>query len=244
MKRKIEKLIIYCFTLLLLFAFNNLNAQNKGVFISPRISLQCDFQTAEFKDNKFPFEFKEHAATQLNRGLDVLIEKQVTDKFSVYIGTGYFRNKFNFKRQYNHQLLNNGRDSIPIGTSTKNYIFHLMRFPIGANYQILKRNDYDFILGIENVMNFSFQQVYNGAKPFPEATNKYTQFNYYGNTVLLFGNISKHLYPGSLLQIGPYVRLLNIYKRKDIFIYETNSKPYIRVFDGVGLSLKYAINVS
>lgn len=217
-------------------------AQNKDVFITPSISFQSDFQKADFKDNRFPFEFKEHTATQLNWGIDLLIEKYLTNKLSVYIGAGYFRNKFNFKRQYDHQLLNNGRDSIPIGTSTNNYMFHLLRFPIGANYQILKKNKYDFILGLENVVNFSFQQIYNGRKAFPEATNKYKGFNYYGNTVLLFAGISKHVSHSSLLQLGPYLRLLNIYKRKDLFLYESNRKPYIRAFDAVGLSLKYAFN--
>lgn len=217
-------------------------AQNKDIFIAPRISFQSDFQKAAFKDIRFPFEFKEHTATQVNWGIDLLIEKSLSDRLSVYIGAGYFRNKFNFKRQYDHQLLNDGRDSIPIGTSTNNYIFHLLHFPIGANYQVLKRNKYDFILGIENVVNFSFQQVYNGKKAFPEARNKHNGFNYYGNTILLFAGISKHLSHSSLFQFGPYLRLLNIYKRKDLFLYESNHKPYIRTFDAIGLSLKYAFN--
>ena len=50
-----------------------------------------------------------------------------------------------------------------------------------------------FTLAIENLVNFSFQQFYNGPKAFPEATNTNTALNYYGNTVLLFGGISKHL---------------------------------------------------
>ena len=134
-------------------------AQNKNVLISPRGSFQSDFQKADFKDNKFPFEFKEHTATQLNWGTDLLIEKYLTDKLSVYIGAGYFRNKFNFKWQYDHQLLNSGRDSIPIGTSTKNYIFHLLRFPIGANYQILKRNNYAFYFGYRKFGQFFISTV-------------------------------------------------------------------------------------
>jgi hypothetical protein len=244
LKSIVMKLFSYFrfFHLLLLSALLSTiaNAQNKSVFITPRISFQSDFQKADFKDIRFPFEYKEHTATQLNWGIDLLIEKYLTYKLSVYIGVGYFRNKFNFKRWYDHELLNNGRDSFPIGTSTNNYIFHLLNFPIGANYKFLKKNNYDFILGIENVVNFSFQQVYNGRKAFPEATNKYTKFSYYGNTVLLFGGISKYLSHSSLLQLGPYVRLLNFYKRKDLFLYENNPKRYIRTFDGIGLSLKYA----
>ncbi|MEP7251994.1 MAG: outer membrane beta-barrel protein [Ginsengibacter sp.] len=218
------------------------NAQNKSVFITPRISFQSDFQKADFKDNRFPFEFKEHTATELNWGIDVLAEKEIFNKWSIYFGVGYFRNRFNFERAYDHQLLNSGRDSLPIGTSTKNYTFHLLRFPIGVSYRLLEKNKYDFKLSIENVINFSFQQVYKGRKAFPGATNKYSAFRYYGNTILLSGGVSKRLSPSSLLQIGPCVRLLNIYKRNDIFLYENKLKPYIRALDGIGLSLKYATN--
>lgn len=214
---------------------------NKSLF-SFRISLQSDLQKADFTDTQFPYEFKEHVTTELNWGIDLLREKKILNKCSLYFGIGYFRNKFNFKRAYDHQLLNSGTDSLPIGTSTNNYTFHLLRFPIGISYQLLKKNKYDFNLGIENVINFSLQQVYNGGKPFVGANDKYSRFSYYSNSVFFFGRISRRLSKNSFLQIEPYIRLLNIYKRKDPFLYESNSEPYKRIFDGMGLSLKYATN--
>ena len=216
-------------------------SQNNSPIVSIRLSLQSDFQKADFKDSQFPYQFKKHSATALNWGIDLLKEKNISNRWSVYVGAGYFRNKLNFKRAYDHQLLNAGRDSLPIGTSTSDYSFHLFRLPIGVSYGLVKKNKYNFSLGLENAVNFSFQQVYNGEKPFPDANNKYSIFKYYGNTVLFFLRFSNYINQNSLLQIEPYVRLLNIFKRKDLFLFESNSNPYVRTFDGIGLSLKYSI---
>ena len=241
MKIKKNQIILFLFPLLCFLAINNnLLAQNKGLALSVRIFLQSDFQKADFKDAYFPFEFKQHSSTATNWGIDLLIEKEIHTNWDVYAGIGYFRNKFNFKRAYNHQLLNAGRDSLPIGTSTTNYVFHLLRYPIGISYRILKNSKYDFNLGLEVITNFSFQQVYNGRKPFPNANNKYSKFNYYGNSILFFCRISRQVSRSSFLQIEPNIRVLNIYKRKDPFLFETNSKPYSRTVDAIGLSLKYS----
>ena len=234
--------ILFFSVLNLIIANKKLFGQNNAPLFSVRISLQSDFQKDAFQDVHFPFEFKEHSTTATNWGIDLLGEKEIFNNWSVYIGTGYFRNKFNFKRFYDHQLLNIGRDSFLIGTSTSNYTFHLLRFPIGISYRLLEKNKYDVNLGIENVINFSFQQVYNGGKPFPGANDKYSKLRYYGNSILLFGCISKQVSQNSRLQIELYTRPLNIYKRKDLFLFENNSTPFTRTFDGIGLSLKYSTN--
>lgn len=210
---------------------------NKTLF-SIRISAQSDFQRATFK-NRFPYELKEHKANQINWGLDLLSDKRISNKSNVYFGIGYFRNKFNFQRAYDHQLLNSGRDSFPIGTATYDYTFHLLRIPIGLSFLIQEKNKYNFSLAIEHAINFSFQQIYNGQKPFPEANNKYSRFKYYGNSVLLLAPISKHFSENSQIGIEPYVRLLNIYQRKDAILFENESKPYSRFFDAIGVSIKY-----
>ena len=209
--------------------------------LSLRISLQQDFQKASFKDIQFPYELKEHSAKQINWGLDILTEKEIFEGWYGYMGIGYFRNKFNFKRAYDHKLLNPGTDSIPIGTSTSNYIFNLIRLPVGISYQVTKKDNYALNIGIENIVNFSFSQVYNGTKPFPEANNRMTTFNYYGNSVLLFGRFVKNLSKNKYLHIEPYVRILNIYKSKNPVLYESISKPYIRTLDATGISINYAI---
>ncbi len=227
-------------TLLFLLA-NSLFGQSDKLLISTKVSLQSDFQKATFKSVNFPFENKEYSATSLNWGIDILVEKGIPDNLSFYAGIGYFKNKFDFIRAYDHKLLNGAADSIPIGTSTKDYTFHILRFPIGITYRLIKKGKYSFNIGLENLINFSYQQVYNGRKPFPEANNKYSDFKYYGNSILLFGRISKQVSQSSFLQLEPFVRVSNIYKRKDPFLFEDNTKPYSRFFDAIGLSLRYSL---
>ena len=212
---------------------------NKSLF-SVRFSVQSDFQKATFKDTRFPYELKEHKASQINWGLDFLSTKKISNRSNVYFGIGYFRNKLNFQRAYDHQLLNSGRDSFPIGTATYDYTFHLLRIPVGLSFLILKKNKYDVSLAIEQTVNFSFQQVYNGQIPFPNANNKSSKFKYYGNSILLFVPISKHFSENSQIGIEPYVRLLNIYQRKDPILFENESKLNSRFFDGIGVSIKYS----
>jgi hypothetical protein len=183
------KTISLLFTLII--TCGSIEAQIKFAQVSLRTLSQLDFQKADFNSASFPFEFKEHKNTSANFGLDVLIEKSITKKLSIYGGVGYFRNRFNFQRRYDHVLLNFGRDSVPIGTSTRNYDFLLLRIPVGIIYNISAAKKVALSIGIENIINFSFKQIYNGTKPFPEANNEYTKFNYYGNSVLVFLQVSK-----------------------------------------------------
>jgi hypothetical protein len=235
-------------TSLLLFSFICFSFQNvvlsqiKSPQFSIRIAAQLDFQKADFKDINFPFDFKEHKITTINFGMDLLIEKEITNEWGIYGGIGYYRNKFKFKRAYDHTLLNIGTDSIPIGTSTNDYTFALVRCPIGILYKLITRNKHAFHLGMENIVNFSFQQTYNGSKPFPNANNKYSKFQYYGNSTILFVEVSRHLNQNSFLELAPYIRMSNIYKRKDPFLFENSSNFYSRFFDAIGLSLKYSFN--
>ncbi|MGH2565744.1 MAG: hypothetical protein ACRDE5_14605, partial [Ginsengibacter sp.] len=135
-----------------------------------------------------------------------------------------------------------GTDSISIYTRTRNYTYHLFRVPVGFTYSFKKQKKYLFSLSVENIFNFSFKQVYNGAKPFPNANNKYSNFKYYGNSVLLLFRVSKQLSGSSFLQLAPYIRVSNIFQKEDKFLYEYDTKPYSRFFDAIGLSLEYSFN--
>jgi hypothetical protein len=242
---KKNKLILPLFLLCIFLNIsvkNILFAQKKETFFSARVSGQSDFQKADFTDITYPFTYKKHSATTVNFGIDIMIGKEIASKWNAYAGAGYFRNKFSFRRFYDHRLLNMGTDSLAIGTSTDNYIFRLFRIPLGISYQLMKGNGYSFQIGIESIVNFSFQQVYNGGKPFPGANNKYSKFRYNGNSILLVMNVAKKASQSSLFQFGPYIRILNIYERKDPFLFETGSQPYSRIFDAIGLSLKYSLN--
>ncbi|MDQ6843299.1 MAG: hypothetical protein M3Z92_02955 [Bacteroidota bacterium] len=231
----------FFFSCLLTSLLLTINAQNKSFFITPRISLQSDFQKADFKDARFPFEFKEHTATQLNYGIDLLIDKYLTDKLSVYIGAGYFRNKFNFKKFYDHQLLNIGTDSIPLGTATRNYIYNLIRFPLGVAYTIISTKKKTYKIGAEIIFNCSFQKIYNGGKPFPSANNKLSKFQYSGNTINLFATVAIPINSNLFFEIEPYVRLYDTFKKDKVF-YENPSENITHNFDALGLSLKYSFS--
>ncbi len=204
-----------------------------------RISGQLDFQKESFTAASFPFEFKEDKAITNNFGLDFLIEKKMGISINIHSGIGYYRNRFNFKRFYDHTLLNTGTDSVGIGTGTKNYTYHLIRLPFAVSYDISKKKNRNICIGIEAQTNFSFQQVYNGGVPFQGANNKYTSFQYFGNCFLIIVQIRKQLKQNSALEIAPYLRFLNIYKRKNPILFENTANYYTRTFDAVGLSIKY-----
>lgn len=241
MKKNKSPFSIFPFLFLCSFLFkNSLFAQSKEPIFSVRGSVQSDFQKADFKDVSFPFDYKRHSTTTINFGIDALIEKEITKQITAYLGAGYYRNKFTFSRFYDHRLLNIGTDSILIGTGTRNYIFHLFRLPLGISWQFVKEDKHTFSLGLENIVNFSFQQAYNGAKPFPTANNKYSGFRYYGNSILISISGMKRISSASFLELSPYVRVLNIYKRKDPILFDNTTKAYTRNFDGVGLSIIYS----
>jgi hypothetical protein len=239
---KIQIGFIFLFLTSSILFSNIIDAQNKGILISTRISLQSDFQIAEFRSIP-PDTTTKHSTTTINWGIDLLIGKYITNNLRSYISFGYYRNKFNFKRGYDHQLLNIGTDSLAIGTRTYNYTYHLFRLPIGITYKLKEIKNYTFSIGMENIFNFSFKQVYNGGKPFPNANNKYSNFQYYGNSVILIFCVSQKNFKTSFLELDPYVRVSNIYRRKDKFLYETNDQPYSRFFDAIGLSLEYSFNL-
>ena len=239
MKKFHFKFFFSCLLTSLLFTI--VNAQNKSFFITPRISFQSDFQKDDFKDIRFPFEFKEHTATQLNYGLDLLFKRCITDKLGVYVGAGYFRNKYNFKKFYDHHLLNIGTDSIPLGTATRNYIYHFIRFPVGVDYTIISTKKETYKIGGEIIFNYSFRKIYNGRKPFPDANNKLSELQYSGYAINLFATVSIPISSSSFFELEPYVRLYNTYKKDKVF-YENPSETNKHSFDAAGLSLKYSFS--
>lgn len=239
MKRQMES--VFFLIMICILLSNTVAAQKKSILISTRISLQSDCQKANFKSIP-PDTTIRHSTTTLNWGFDLLSEKYLTKNLGIYLGIGYYKNTFNFIRGYDHELLNIGTDSIGIYTRTHNYTYHLFRVPVGFTYSFKKQKKYLFSISVEDILNFSFKQVYNGAKPFPNANNKYSNFKYYGNSVLLLFRVSKQLSSSSFLQLAPYIRVSNIYQKKDKFLYEYDTKPYSRFFDAIGLSVEYSFN--
>jgi hypothetical protein len=72
-------------------------AQKNKLLIGIRVHVQLEFQ----KENiSFPIVLspKEQTAIVLNYGIDFLTEKKLDKKISAYLGIGYFRNRFNYKK--------------------------------------------------------------------------------------------------------------------------------------------------
>ena len=221
-------------TLLLLFIylFKSSFSQTTKIQLQVRLPIQLDMQKAE---ETFTWGTKVHKANTVNFGLDALIKYKV-EKFSFYTGIGFFRNRLNIKRGYDHQALNIGRDSLPIGTNTKNYNYSLLKLPLGLIFEILRTKKVHYSIGAEFINNFSFRRKYNGAIPFEGANTVYNGFNYFGNSVNLFTSISK-----KNIELEPYVRIYNIYK-KDRFLKENENEKITRYFDAIGISILYSFN--
>lgn len=240
MKRRIINNVII--SLIASFLFSTIGkAQNENsVSIGLRVPVQFEFQTENIA---FPvtFESKRQRKAALNYGIDLLIQKQFyKNQMNFYIGVGYFRNKYNFKKFYDHELLNRGIDSLPIGTSTRYYVYDLARFPIGLTYKIGSTQRIE--VGGEIIFNYSFQKKYFGTEPFPDANNKVSDFDYSGNSINLFANIPITINSFSIFELEPYVRVFHTYK-KDIVLYDDPSNTITRCFNAFGLSFRYFFNL-
>jgi|GEM_PF-1982012 len=229
----LKKIIFGC-----LFAlFHNLSfSQENTIQFQLQIPFQLDRQEAEIS---YSWGTETQKKTAINFGLDGLI-KFNQKRLGLYTGFGIFRNKFNISRGYDHQALNPGRDSLPIGTETNNYIYSILRFPIGIEYQILEKKHFMLKVGAEYYLNFSFRRKYNGAIPYQGANTVYNGFTNFGNSFNIFFTLSN---PSSKTDIGiePFVRIYNRYN-KDRFFNEKENESITRNFDAIGISFKYSIN--
>jgi hypothetical protein len=230
------------FTLLIFFAFKNSFAQLDKNQFGFRFISQLDFQKSDFKSLNFPYDIKEHKRTTANFGIDILFDKVSRNRnSSIYYGLGYYREKFNFSRIYNHFLLNIGNDSSSIGTSTQNYIYSNIRLPFGVEIELKSSEKYKIKFGIENVINFSFMQKYNGSIPFPNANTTYSKLKLNNNSILIFLDANFKTSSNSYFSIIPFIRLSSFKKQNDLILFESNNKLKVNFFDAIGLSLKYSL---
>ncbi|HEY5462881.1 MAG TPA: hypothetical protein VIJ95_06465 [Hanamia sp.] len=205
------------------------------------IEEQIDFQKEAFALG-FPGIITTHKETTFNYGLDILAIKKINFKLDLYGGMGFFRNKFNFSKYYNYQLLNPG-DSIPLGLATKNYVYSLLRVPLGINYYLKSFKSKKISLSMENILNFSFLQIYNGAKTSFNFKNKMKKFKFYGDNFLIKINLEQCIKSSNCLMISPYIRIFNLYNHNDPVLYQNRASTYIRWVDAIGLSMQYSFNL-
>jgi len=223
-------------TILLLVLTIHLSAvcQKHPLSIGIRLPAQWERQkaTVEYSFGKVV------SGNALNFGIDVLIERG-GHPWKVYGGLGYFRNRINIRRLFDHEVFNPFRDSIPIGTLTRHYTYYLFRIPAGVKYVLYQDSHQTIDAGIENNFNWSLKRKYDGPKvPGFENENIYAQASFFGNTVNLFFTYVINA-KNAQLSVGPYVRLLNVYK-KDFILYENEFENNKHYFDAIGIQLQYS----
>jgi hypothetical protein len=216
-------------------------AQTGSLSLGLQIPLQVDFEK-EIIGYPVVNSPQEQKVSVLNYGINILVEKKLEGKLSIFAGAGFLRKEFNFKRFYNHELLNTGVDSLPIGTSTQNYVYKFLRFPFGASYTINTNKKIAYKIGGDFYFNWAFQKKYNGGKPFPDANDKLSKFQYSGNSANLFFNISILMNSSSFLEIEPFVEVYNVYKKDEVLFEDPNEK-ITHSFDAVGMRIKYFLTL-
>ena len=169
------------FLICLFFSEGIVYAQNLNVILSVRFPIQYEIQKEEITYG--PHETQN--ASAVNFGIDVLASSNIS-KLVLFTGLGYFKNKINITRPYDHQLLNAGNDSLSILTRTKNYTYSLIRVPLGIEVPLFKKQNFTLSTGVEHQFSFCFKQKYNGGKPFEDAKDSHASFRYFGNNFQFF----------------------------------------------------------
>ncbi len=223
----------YCLWLILIAAADSYSQERINRF-EIRVFFQYEKQEAVIPLGFYP----KVEGTAINFGIDVLYRVHIK-KISFHGGLGYFRNKINLRRPYDHQALNVGRDSLPIGLAAKDYTYSEMRMPLGFSYSINSNQSRSYNLGIEYLPHFTFMQNYNGNKPFPGANTQASGFFLRAQSINFFLALDKHLPGKGTIGLQPYVRVFYKYQT-DEYLYEKLPGNFVKYFDAWGLAISYA----
>lgn len=209
-------------------------SQQKDLSFQLRFPVQYELQKAVIP---FTWGNEIQKANAKNFGLDALMNYKI-NKFSIYTGAGFFRVRFNIKRFYDHQAFSG--DSLPIGIKAHHYTYSLLRLPFGVHFEISKIKNIQIALGLEHFFNFSLRRKYKGHTTIEGTNTAYNGINYFGNSANFLLTISNPLPNKNLIQVEPYVRIFNKYK-KDRFLYENENESISRNFDAFGIGIKYTL---
>ena len=217
---------------LLIIPFTVMAQQQQKISFCLRIPITIESQEAEITYG--PREIQKN--NSLNFGMGCIASLQISKQVSVSAGLGYFRERFNIKRPYNHRALNAGRDSVLILLVTRNYNYHLLEIPVGVNYSFSKKKNSTRI-GIQYVPAFSLSSSYNGGVPFPNANTTRNATYFFSHSV----NLSV-AFPFTIsnlkFSMDPFVRIMHTYK-KDILLYENENETISKNLDAFGVALTY-----
>jgi hypothetical protein len=226
-------------SLLFLFLSATSFSQNKGTQLQVRMPFQLEYQEATIQYT-WGIDYKK--GKQLNFGLDALLHHRI-NRYALYAGIGYFRNKMNIRRPYDHMALNQGVDSLPIGTLTDDYTYSLLRFPIGVGYTVVTSQKGDLSLMLEHLFNYSLRRDYKGGVPFSGANTTYKKANPFGNSVNLLVHFSIPLHQTqNRIEFEPFVRIYHKY-RKDKILMENESESIERRLGAFGIGVRYCFNL-
>jgi hypothetical protein len=218
---------------LFMFMAVGAQAQEQAVSLSVRVPVQLEFQKAVITYGRDEIQKN----TAFNFGIESLIEGRISTRISVSAGVGYFRQRFNIKRQYDHMSLNPGIDSLPYGSKTSNYDYHLLRAPVGVRYFISPVAS-SLSLSLDYIPSFSVSSKYNGKQHIPNANQKQKKFMFFSHALNVSIRIPVYGKAWNHFNIEPYLRILHIYK-KDAIFFEHSSETITRSFDAIGVSFAY-----
>lgn len=205
--------------------------RDRNVSFVLQLPIQCDFQKAEILIG--PYQVQKN--TQINFGIRTVVMLQTTKNIRLFIGAGYYRERFGIKRPYNHQALNPGIDSIPSSTKTFNYDYHQLVIPVGMEWRVPNSK---VSIGVEYSPGIRFLSRYNGSLPFPGANIEDHSLSFFSHNInlLIVFAISNQF------SFSPYIRMFHNY-RKDAIFFESRSETVSRYVDGLGISLSYKLNL-
>lgn len=215
--------------------------------IIPRGFTQSDFSFITRATSQIDFQREEimvgprttQKSTSLNYGISALAIYSLNKKIELGVGAGYLRNRFEIKRPYNHQLLNLGRDSLPVETKTINYDYHLLTLPIVARFKVKNKSN-SANVNIEYIPAFKFSTVYNGAKPFENANNRENKFDFFSHSLTISLGFPIISFKSKTLFIEPFCRVLQNYHKNE-YLFEIKNETNIRYFDAVGVNISYRL---
>jgi hypothetical protein len=214
------------------------SAQSKKLQLAARLVLQKEFQRAGFTELRFPFLYKEHYATQLNFGLDVMLKKNLAKKMELNFGLGFFNQRFNFRRLFDYYELNSAIDSSGLGVSTKYYTYKLLRLPIGVNYIISNKKGLKIQLGLENIIAFKISEVYQAPAPLPVTIIKKNNFAFFNNGIMFNAVFTKQI-KNNQFSVAPFTRLANFTQIYNPILFETRQQLQVNYFDAFGINILY-----
>jgi hypothetical protein len=221
------------FLFLLLFSMSAGTAQTRKISFVVRVPVQLDFQKVQVHSAWG----QEQKNTGVNFGINGIAMFGISNQLSGFAGIGYFRERFNIMRAYDHGELNPGRPIPLFLLYTDQYDYHLLTLPAGISYALTKKRS-SVSLGVEYIPGFRFFSSYTDQQHFQDENTSQSGFSFFSHQVNMSVTIPLTVGSSHRFSLQPFVRLLQTYK-KDPALYENENGTYTRMLNAVGVSFNY-----